>query len=217
MNKIVLIKNYNDILIKNSDLDLPQKTLQRLNYFKDDKKRDDFLSAHYQTNKLINHFFGISDINIIYEKSKKPFVLDEKVFFSRSYSDNFLAVIIDNKSDVGIDLERVRKVDYNVLKYFFTQNEIDLINNSYDKDLMFTIIWTRKESYIKYLGVGLSFPLKRIDVSPQNNNLFDSYSNLNCYINTYIIDELVLSVCSKNKIMDNEIMKMGWENEKKYN
>lgn len=75
--------------------------------------------------------------------------------------------------DLGIDIEEQRLMverDQLVGDFFSAQEIIQWQKLSdYDKDNAFFIGWTRKEAYIKALGLGLSLDLKNFSVSFDEN------------------------------------------------
>lgn len=78
--------------------------------------------------------------------------------------------------EVGIDIEKVRPVQPTKLaKYCFSAREqAELVLSRDDEQLRaFFRGWVRKESFIKALGLGLSYPLNGFDVS-----LADSSDNV---------------------------------------
>lgn len=114
-----------------------------------------------------------------YDEYGKPYVeCDEQFNISDSWG---ITAFISSDKKVGIDIEYIHYKE-NILKKMFTQEEIDLINNSQDKALEFTKMWTMKESFAKMIGVGLSFGFKNIDTI----KLRDKF-------NTFIIDDYVIS------------------------
>ena len=98
---------------------------------------------------------GNSRLNFTKGPHGKPYLEGHPDFcFNVSHSLNTCAVAFGS-TPVGIDIEYLRKVNLNISRRFFTDEERRLIATDED----FFIIWTKKESYIKYTGDGLSKPL----------------------------------------------------------
>ena len=91
------------------------------------------------------------------------------VKFNVSHSGKFIVLAFVKDSEIGVDVEKI-KTDFNVLKIaenFFSTSEIELLHNVEPDNLYkaFYRCWTRKESFIKAKGSGLSFPLTSFTVS----------------------------------------------------
>lgn len=105
---------------------------------------------------------NIFDYSIFYNEYGKPY-LDNNLFFNMSHSNNITACIISDE-EVGIDIEKI-KYNEKVAKRVLNKEEMKILNNSNNKAEMFTIFWTIKESYVKLLGVGIGYGLKRVDTT----------------------------------------------------
>jgi len=89
--------------------------------------------------------------------------------FNLSHSGDLALYAFTCGRSVGIDIEIVREdfATLEIAEQFFSQDEVSALK-SLPKDLQaiaFFNCWTRKESYIKALGEGLSHPLDRFSVS----------------------------------------------------
>lgn len=122
--------------------------------------------------KLAPDFFMDTDkIKILRTTKGKPYFKDIPIQFSISHSGNMWVCLMARKP-VGVDIQEMREIQYlDIAKRFYTQEEIKYV------ELMgqygFFQIWTMKESYIKYLGTGLSEGLNTFSVV-QNNELLSS-------------------------------------------
>ena len=97
--------------------------------------------------------------------SGKPILLQPKnVEFSISHSD-YLAVCAISDKPVGIDVERLRSYDENLVKRFFTKFDNEYLNEQSlkDKAKKFTEMWTYKEAVSKMLDHPLVQVLQWID------------------------------------------------------
>ncbi len=80
----------------------------------------------------------------------KPRVKGWNLNYNVSHSGNYVVLAINNK-DIGIDIQEKFEIDFGVLQ-FFHKSEQKAIQK--DPSLFFTF-WALKESFLKYLGVGL--------------------------------------------------------------
>ncbi len=164
-----------------------------------DLERQRFLAAEWFTYSLCRRSFGIGDDRILGPAAQKPrFRLHHHVSFSRSYCADSLLIAAEDHAEIGADCESIKPADDAVMKYFFTRNERYFVKNARRPDAAFTLIWTRKESYVKCIGAGLQFPWHLLDVtprqdfppSPQTDHVRDHW------ITSYLADNMVLSICS---------------------
>ncbi len=170
-----------------------------------DQEKQRFIAAEQLTQKLIAQCFDITDVQICGQVSQKPYIKNHRdICFSRSYCGNGLVVAVENAERIGVDCEIIKPVDKAVIKYFFTEHEKNFVQNYEDQAVAFTLIWTRKESYIKCIGEGLHYPWNQLDVTPIQFNLAHFPISLkndlvgDFYINSYLISDTVLSICSPN-------------------
>ncbi len=82
------------------------------------------------------------------------------VHFNLSHAGDYAAAVFDEGA-VGIDVERARRVNVNVMRRQFTAAENAYLRSEPDA---FLWLWTRKESYCKAVGEGLHLPLSSFDV-----------------------------------------------------
>jgi 4'-phosphopantetheinyl transferase len=114
------------------------------------------LLARYSVGK----FIGNPDHEIVLrfgEKGKPHIENLENLHFNISHSGHYVVCAVAT-TELGIDVERVRKVNLRVAERFFSEKEItDLMSLSEDNRMHYFItLWTIKESYLKAIGRGLT-------------------------------------------------------------
>ena len=93
----------------------------------------------------------------------KPFLINQpNIHFNISHSGHYIACAIDDKP-IGIDIELIKKADVKIANRYFTSDEVTYIMEKH-QDYRFFEVWTKKESYIKWEGVGLSKQLSSFSV-----------------------------------------------------
>ena len=102
------------------------------------------------------------------EKGGKPLVTDGKHFFNLSHSGEY-AICAYGSSPVGVDIQKQKPDRFHITERCFTKREQALIRE-YGSE-MFTRIWARKESYLKYTGQGIRVPLNSFEVLPEKQTL----------------------------------------------
>jgi 4'-phosphopantetheinyl transferase len=112
-------------------------------------------------------------ISIKFTAHGKPFVSDQEgsynLRFSCSHSADLALVAISRGVELGVDLEQQRFLAdaEDLARSHFSRREFyELAGLPQSlKTVGFFNCWTRKEAFVKAIGLGLSFPLNRFSVS----------------------------------------------------
>lgn len=144
----------------------------------------------------------------------KPYIEHiENFFYNISHSGKWVVVAFGN-SEVGVDVE---KIGWNssfdgILNKFYTKEERRYISSLIDeneKAERFTKIWTLKESYIKFLGIGLSKGLSFFSIDGETEIVKDTRHQgiEHVKFKTYFLDgSYMLSICSEeDAVQINEV------------
>lgn len=87
--------------------------------------------------------------------------------FNLSHSGDWVVCAITSEGKVGVDTERIDEIDINLFKGVLTRNEMELLTaNNGESIPLFYRLWSRKESFVKALGTGLSLPLDNYEFLP---------------------------------------------------
>jgi len=126
----------------------------------------------------IAQFTGKPDQKLVFrfgEKGKPHIENLTNVHFNISHSGYYVVCAVA-ATEIGIDVERVRKVNLRVAERFFSESEIkDLLACDENKRMHYFItLWTIKESYLKAIGRGLT----------QHLNSFTILKNSDSYLLT---------------------------------
>ena len=109
---------------------------------------------------------GASDLSLHCLANGKPVLANEpNIHFNLSHSGT-MAVCALSDHPVGVDVEILQKAEPGVMNMCFRHDEQEWIRRSDYPDHAFTRLWTRKESYLKLSGEGLSRPLDSFCVLP---------------------------------------------------
>ena len=79
------------------------------------------------------------------------------VHFNISHSDHQVVCAFSKGGRLGVDLEKIKPVDFKDFTSMFSTKEWIAIHGSDDPLRMFYWFWTRKESIIKALGLTLGY------------------------------------------------------------
>lgn len=126
-------------------------------------------------------------------------------FYNLSHSGRWV-VFAYGSSEIGVDVEKIvyDRDNEGITDRFFSPAEKQFICSAANKRTRarrFTQTWTLKESYIKYLGTGLSTSLDSFSTSTADGLVRDSENNIDRYarLNSYLLDDdYYLSICSRD-------------------
>ena len=141
------------------------------------RKKQNILLSEYL---LYNYFF--SNEEFFYNQYGKPYLKNK--YFNISHADNYLLLGIADE-EIGVDMQKIT-FKKNVEK-LFSEEEQNLLKTV--KEKMFTRYWVLKESYAKYLGVGISKKILQETIKKKDVYFYE-YEDLNGYM---------IAVCLKNK------------------
>lgn len=135
------------------------------------------------------------ELSFIYGPDGKPRIKErDDIHFNLTHAKDYAAVGFSDR-ELGIDLESIRIGKQKMAERFFTKEENDFLQKNWSDEL-FTKFWTRKESYIKAVGLGMRLPLDSFSVleddmdTSEGKFSFKSFSDIPGYW---------LSVCRQGK------------------
>jgi len=144
--------------------------------------------------------------NVLIGKTKlgKPVIKkpgNSNLDISISHSGNYLVIGIFNSGKIGVDIELLKDIDFRVFRNCLSASEEIYINSGKkmkQKLENFYEIWTRKEAYLKALGIGLQKPLPITQFYPNRNKpkVKIRHNNQQYYFSTLKEDKFILSVCT---------------------
>ncbi len=138
---------------------------------------------------------GAHDLTLGYNENDKPYLLNHpNIHFNLSHSERIAACAVSS-APVGIDVEQCQAYDEGVAKLCFTAEERAWLNEQEDTQRAFARLWTRKESYLKLRGCGLSIPPNSFVAMP------GIYSQSNLQFFEYHLPRYELCICSEEDIL----------------
>ena len=144
----------------------------RANAFRFSHLRRSYITSRGTLRVLLGHYLRLSpkDVQIEYGTLGKPYVTSpEGLRFNVSHSGSLAVVAFAIRCEIGIDIERIRHVDESELiatRLFHSDETAELRTVPVSqKEQAFFLCWTRKESYVKAFGQGLSVPLNSFCVT----------------------------------------------------
>ena len=167
--------------------------------FKEDTLRT--LCGELIVRYVLRERFKFKDKNIKFSKNEwgKPYIKNCPIHFNISHAGDFVAYAFSDQ-EIGIDIEEIKDIELDIAKNFFSPCEyrVLLAQATTDRLDYFYSLWTLKESYIKWLGAGLSTPLDFFCFSITDDGIscIDDNRKDVPFFKQFLIDGYKLSVCS---------------------
>ncbi|CAF3128730.1 unnamed protein product [Rotaria socialis] len=123
---------------------------------------------------LLSRVFNenITSFDIKRSKDNRPFIESKPSFdFNVSHHNRLVCIAGTFDGQIGCDTmiyqgEHIKKLNYNLIRKKFTLNEYDCIMKNPSN---FYRLWCLKESYVKWLGIGVGFQLLRLNFHIKTN------------------------------------------------
>lgn len=141
------------------------------------------------------------EIKLVFGEKGKPHIENLKnVHFNISHSGNYVVCAIASE-EIGIDVERIRKVNLRIAERFFSPSEIhDLMACEEEKRIQYFItLWTIKESYLKAIGRGLTQHLNSFTIVKSGDSYHltgNEEAEGYCIETQQLNHEYMMAVCS---------------------
>ena len=117
------------------------------------------------------------EYDIFYNENGKPYIKNNPIYFNISHSGEYIVIVVSDK-EIGVDIQEITVKDNVVDRVCTGSEKKQPITPEY-----FTKLWVKKESYVKKLGIGLSFGLQNVDTT-----IIDTFD-------IYKVDNYYISVC----------------------
>lgn len=120
------------------------------------------------------------------------------VYFNISHSINCIVCVVSDRSPVGIDVEKIRTFNVYAAKKVCSPEELRSIYSNEDPDREFFRYWTLKESYVKAIGKGISYPMKNVNFNISSEGKVLSNVQDCSFMLMDDMDGFITAVCYKN-------------------
>lgn len=162
-------------------------------------KREQHAHAHLLLSRCLK------ESGVDYASDETPVVLGEHgkpslaeypaLHYNISHADGIAAAMV-SAQECGIDCECLRTYDPRIMKRAFSEKERNVVENASagERELLFFSLWTLKEAYVKALGKGLVFPLRKAEFTFDGDMILTNLTG--CTFVRYIINRrAVVSAC----------------------
>ncbi len=137
-------------------LSLPQWRREKVLAMKSDSVRRESALAFALLMTALRHDRHVEEeLEFEYNEHGKPHLARHAdLHFNISHCKEAVACVIADR-EVGIDVERRGRYKDTLAKHILNEKEWTDVLNSDDRDLLFTILWTKKEALLKKTGTGI--------------------------------------------------------------
>lgn len=149
---------------------------KRAERFYFDKHRINFICAHANLRRILSKYTHSPPQEIVFTKNSygKPEIISSPIKFNLSHSKNTALLAVGLNHDLGIDIEYFSDRSYlGIGQHVFSDIENEELKNLPLNllPLGFFHLWAQKEAVIKAVGLGMSYPLKKLTmpVLPASN------------------------------------------------
>jgi 4'-phosphopantetheinyl transferase len=148
----------------------------RADRFRFTKLRDSFVLTRGVLRYLLGRYLSAlpASLRFSYGPKGKPALADNsRIHFNLSHSGEMAVIALTYDCAIGVDIEQLRPMTdmQEIAERFFCPEEAAEILSvpAPGREEAFFRCWTRKEAYIKAVGVGLSVPLESFRVTVRPN------------------------------------------------
>ena len=128
----------------------------------DDRKRS--VLAFALLERALREEYGITEVpEFVYNEFGKPSLPNLPIHFSLSHCKDAVVCAVSDHN-IGIDVESIVPYTPDVARRVCTADELEMLEQSQNKDVDFIKLWTAKEAISKYEGMGLSLPFADIEM-----------------------------------------------------
>ena len=133
--------------------------------------RDRYIAAHALLRLQLGALLHRYPKTLLFEYTSygKPFIGNFGIEFNLSHSGDWVLFAFTHSAEIGVDIEQIRPLPDmpDVARQNFSAAEFALWQAApaWDRTQAFYRCWTRKESFIKAIGEGLSCPLDSFEVA----------------------------------------------------
>lgn len=155
---------------------LPEKISSKILKYTGEKERRQRTAGkgllRYALKKL-GRYPGLSLDDYGYTSLNQPILVGSDFHFSISHSGNLVlcAVVEGEGEKVGIDVERLKPVKLELMKFYFDPEAWQEIVNAPDNTLAFYLHWTMREAAIKASGLSLA-QMELSEITTDDNAIF---------------------------------------------
>lgn len=153
-----------------------EKLLSRLNHpplppdIQSERRRQEWLAVRVLLKELLGE-----EPRIAYRSNGAPYLPDRKLYISISHTKGYVAVILDERFPVGIDVEYLSDRVHKVRSRFLCPEEEEMIDAGHETEHLL-VCWCAKETLFKLIGQNEVDLRRHLRLSPF------AYNTSGCFI-----------------------------------
>lgn len=131
----------------------------------------------------------------------KPYLTEYPgIYFNLSHSGQYVCCAVSDQ-EVGVDIQCYQNVKEGIAKRFFPKEDNELLDrcSGEKREEMFFRIWSIRESYIKFTGIGLGQGLSSFDIEWEKQAILDQGECAAYFVENQEITGYSMCVCSREK------------------
>lgn len=181
--------------------------LNRIKKFRKENDQKRSLIGKIAIADILSEFLNIKKELLIFDRDKydRPYLKNpklQKMDFNISHSGDYVLVGFSSAGKIGVDIEKIKAIDMKIANNVFRDEEIKYLHFKKEMSLYrFYRLWSLKESFVKAVGEGLSYPLKKFHFEFENGKIIHKIDSKKSSWNfkTYEIEDYKISVCTKER------------------
>ncbi|MES2332685.1 MAG: 4'-phosphopantetheinyl transferase superfamily protein [Bacteroidota bacterium] len=182
-----------------SEMLLPDE-VQKMERFRNLQSRNQFLTSRGAVRYLSAKYTGREPLEFSWNEgpNKKPHWQNpgNELYFNIAHSGSYV-VICFGRTEMGIDIERIQNefAYEEILNRCFDIDEINAIRDAPEPLAVFYLLWTRKESLLKAVGMGILDDLTKVSCI---NDVYTTEAGDEWLLNSFVMeDNYLLSLACK--------------------
>ncbi|MGD8926282.1 MAG: 4'-phosphopantetheinyl transferase superfamily protein [Thioalkalispiraceae bacterium] len=171
--------------------------------FRFDIHRNRYIVFHGSLRQILSRYLDTvtpGEIGFSSIKNNKPIIQPDqnlhKLSFNLSHSADVAIIAIGYEEGIGVDIEKIdTKIEmHDLIQRYYTEQErcTILAQPEADQYRAFYSIWTKKESYMKFTGDGLSLEPDSFEVRPPLAAISQVYLNAEVHVPSCTIQSVAL-------------------------
>jgi len=141
-----------------NELDPAERARAKRFRFPDIQRR--WIAGRAALRQLLERYTGIPAAEMRFARGEfgKPYLAGSRIYFNMSDSRDVGLYAVTLDAEIGVDVERIRDIEgATIARRFLPESEAAVVR---DDPASFFRVWTRREAYLKCIGVGL----RRLDL-----------------------------------------------------
>ncbi|WP_086998394.1 4'-phosphopantetheinyl transferase family protein [Rhizobium sullae] len=131
-----------------------------------------FIAGRAGLRRILARYLAVAPrrLGLTYNAFGKPQIAGSnrrQLHFNLSHTETTAMLAVSDHYHVGIDIETIKPLKEDIAGHFFSPKEYMTLKMLAPEAYLqgFYCLWTRKEAFLKALGVGLSLPLDAFDIA----------------------------------------------------